>query len=224
MIAPFWEDLSPQEFGVVSCYYQVSQHRFVVEFYRVRQYSPNWAYETFEVMLYDPAYWPTETGDGEIVFQYQLVDDPGSCTIGIENWAQNDGLQYLYDGAYNTNAWAITDGFAIKFTTGATYAVSSGESGITPESYALHQNFPNPFNMQTMIQYELPEPGIVTLDVYNVLGQRIATLAHGRQEAGSHSVPWNGKTDSGLDAASGIYFYRLQAGAFAQTQKMILLK
>jgi aminopeptidase N len=224
MIAPFWEDLSPQQFGVVSYYYQASQHRFVVEFYRVRQFSPNWAYETFEVMLYDPAYWTTETGDGEIVFQYHFVDDPTSCTVGIENWAQNDGLQYLYDGSYNENAWAITNGFAVKFTTGSTYAVPSSGQGITPESYVLHQNYPNPFNMQTIIQYELPEPGMVTLEVYNVLGQRIATLAHGRQEAGSHSVPWNGKSENGLDAASGVYFYRLQAGSFTQTQKMVLLK
>jgi len=224
MIAPFWEDMSPQEFGVVAYFNHVSQHRFIVEFSRTRQYSPNWAYETFEVILYDPAYWTTETGDGEILFQYLDMEDLGSSTVGIENWSENDGLQYLYDGNYDENAWAITDNFAIRFTTGPTYSVPGGVADVTPENYALQQNYPNPFNSQTMIEYQLPEPGLVTLDIYNILGQRIASLLHGRQPAGSYSVVWDGKTDAGLDAASGIYFYRLESGSFTQTHKMVLLK
>jgi hypothetical protein len=224
MIAPFWEDLSPQEFGAVVYHYHQSQHRFVVEFYRARQYYPTWAYETFQVILYDPAHWTTVTGDGEIVFQYQSSDELTSCTIGIENWAEDDGIQYVYNGNYDNNAWEITDQFAIKFTTGPTYAVPEKESQVVPSSYVLYQNYPNPFNSQTVIKYRISQPGMVTLDVYNVLGQRIDRLVDRRQVAGDYTIAWDGKTDTGVDAASGIYFYRLHTGDFTKTRKMVLIK
>jgi uncharacterized repeat protein (TIGR01451 family) len=224
MIAPFWDDLSPQLFGEVSYYNDVTNHRFIVEFNRVRLFNPNWAYETFEVMLLDENYWHTTTGDGEIIIQYQSVTNPTSCTIGIENWDENTGLQYLFNGTYNSNAWSNLNGLAIKFTTGSQYSVPEGKTVQLPINFVLYQNYPNPFNPDTFIRYQLATPGIVSLDVYNVLGQRVVNLVQGRQAAGEHSVVWNGKTTSGLDAASGIYFYRLETGTLAQTRKMVLIK
>jgi hypothetical protein len=85
--------------------------------------------------------------------------------------------------------------------------------------YELAQNYPNPFNPVTMIRYQIPTAETVSLKVYDVLGKEVATLVSGRQEAGNYAVPFNA---SGL--SSGVYFYRLQAGSFVETRKMMLVK
>ena len=93
-----------------------------------------------------------------------------------------------------------------------------------PTTYALNQNYPNPFNPSTEIAFALPSAGRVTLTVYNVLGQAVKTLVDGDLEAGSHQVTWDGTSNGGSVAASGIYFYRIQASNFVATKKMTLLK
>ncbi|MCX6639142.1 MAG: M20/M25/M40 family metallo-hydrolase [bacterium] len=117
MIAPFWDDLSPQILGRVAYYHNASQHYYVVEYDSVRQYTPTSARETYEVILYDPAYYPTSTGDGQILIQYKSVTDPTSCTVGIENPAETIGLQYLLDNSYDQHAAPLAAGRAILFTT-----------------------------------------------------------------------------------------------------------
>jgi len=95
----------------------------------------------------------------------------------------------------------------------------------TPTQFALQQNYPNPFNPLTTIAYDVPAGGAeVTLTVYDVAGRRVATLVSEFRRAGHWSVPWNGTDFSGRRIASGVYFYRLQAGAFVETRKMVLLK
>jgi len=125
MIAPFWEDLSPQILGRVAYYYNPSQHFYVVEFDSVRQYTPITARETFEVVLYDPAYYPTQTGDGQILFQYKNVQDPSSCTVGIENQAQTIGLQVWYNGALDSHMAALQNNTAYRFSTPTSAANAS---------------------------------------------------------------------------------------------------
>jgi hypothetical protein len=88
-----------------------------------------------------------------------------------------------------------------------------------PKSFTLEQNHPNPFNPATTITYGLPARTHVTLKVYNVLGQEVATLANDVQEAGFKSVTFDGR-----DLASGVYFYRLEAGNFSSLKKLLLLK
>jgi hypothetical protein len=93
-----------------------------------------------------------------------------------------------------------------------------------PEQFQLHQNYPNPFNNATVINYTVGvnghSPVQVELSVYNVLGQKVATLVSGRKQAGRHQVEWHAE-----GFASGLYFYRLQADAgFVQTKKMLLIR
>ena len=85
--------------------------------------------------------------------------------------------------------------------------------------YRFEQNYPNPFNSTTSIKYQIPELGLVTLIVYDVLGNEVATLVNEEKPTGSYEITWNAE-----NLPSGVYFYRLQAGSFIDTKKMILLK
>jgi hypothetical protein len=101
------------------------------------------------------------------------------------------------------------------------FQVATGveEQNGAPKEFALMQNYPNPFNPATTIRYDLPRSGYVQLTVYNALGQLMSTLVHENEDAGSHEVRFDG---SGL--ASGMYFYRIQAGGLVQTKKLLLLR
>ena len=92
-----------------------------------------------------------------------------------------------------------------------------------PAIFKLNQNFPNPFNPGTVISYELPSDSPVQLEIYNSLGQRVRTMVDAWQEAGYHGLIWEGTDDSGRGLASGVYFYRLQAGSFTESRKMVLV-
>jgi Cohesin domain/FlgD Ig-like domain/Dockerin type I domain len=108
-----------------------------------------------------------------------------------------------------------------------TKLTSSGEIEIIgkPTSYQLDQNYPNPFNPSTTISYQIPDDNTqVRLVIYNITGQMIKTLVDGNQNAGVFKVVWDGTNNSGAKVSSGVYFYRIAAGKFAQVKKLLLLK
>jgi PKD repeat protein len=107
---------------------------------------------------------------------------------------------------------------SVQFRLEGTVTGAEEENGL-PESYALDQNYPNPFNPATTIRYALPEQARVTLRVFTLLGEEIATLIDEVQEAGFRSVDFDASA-----FASGAYFYRLTAGSFVETRRMILVK
>ncbi len=100
--------------------------------------------------------------------------------------------------------------------------------GALPKVFALSQNFPNPFNPQTVITYDVPEKvgsGVnVNIDIFNIHGQRVKNLVNETKEPGSYSAQWDGRNELGAHVSSGIYFYRIKAGEFVSTRKMVLLK
>jgi hypothetical protein len=111
----------------------------------------------------------------------------------------------------------------------ATDVADDNHTDVLPKNFALQQNYPNPFNPSTEIAYTL-SPTMdgklprTTLNIYNVLGQRVKTLVDEVQPAGSYRVTWNGRNDTGQRVSSGVYFYRLTRGEEAATRKMVLLK
>jgi len=121
MIAPYWEDMSPQRTnsGGVWQWYDEANNLYIIEFNHVEQFAPTGSFETFQTIFYDPAYYSTATNDGRIKFQYKdmsiTAQDEG--TVGIENQLQNDGIEYLYDGDYDLHAHMIEDGMAILVST-----------------------------------------------------------------------------------------------------------
>lgn len=96
--------------------------------------------------------------------------------------------------------------------------------GAVPTDFALAQNRPNPFNPTTEIRYTLPLDCHVKLEIFDILGKRVATIVDEHQQAGSKSVYWHSRSTTGVETSPGIYFYRLQAGDFEATGKMVLLK
>jgi hypothetical protein len=116
MIAPFWDDLDPSAGGDIYAWMDIVNHRLIIQFDEVRHWNSPMS-ETFQVIIYNENYYPTPTNDCPILFQYETVDMPYSCTVGIENYYQNDGIQYLFDSTYAPNAAPIEAGAAILFTT-----------------------------------------------------------------------------------------------------------
>ncbi|HVP37070.1 MAG TPA: cohesin domain-containing protein [Terriglobales bacterium] len=104
----------------------------------------------------------------------------------------------------------------------ATISLEKNEE--VPERFGLSQNYPNPFNPETNISFSLPQESQVNLKIYNIKGQLVKVLADAKLSAGVHSLIWNGKDESGNDVSSGIYFYKLNAGVFSETRKMVKVK
>lgn len=136
-------------------------------------------------------------------------------TIGVTKWLY--GIS-LFD---SNNGWAVGDyGTILHTTNGGVTFIENEENNFTqPKEFLLQQNYPNPFNPSTNIQYSISTTQFVTIKVYDILGNEIATLVNDYKPAGTYEVTFNASKLS-----SGIYFYKLQSGNFVQTRKMILLK
>lgn len=131
----------------------------------------------------------------------------GSCFDG----------QYLYVGQVTSNRIIVYD-------LGITGVEAGGTTQPKPATYALGQAYPNPARGGVNISFSLPRDGKASLTVYNVLGQPVAALLNGAVKAGTKTVSWNARTAKGQLAPSGVYFYRLQAGAFSATRKLVIAR
>jgi hypothetical protein len=363
-IAAFWDDLITNP-GHVFAWSDVANHRIVIQWSRMKNMGGTFQ-QNFEIILYDPAYYPTATGDGPILFQYQAIqeyygpsDDNPYSTVGIENPNRQDGIQIVYWNTYHDPAAAtLQNGRAYLFTTSFQYAppgsnvsilltplnppiqipasggsfnfnvaitnngtspasfaawimqllpggswqgpmlgpvnltmpasytiqrqrtqnvpstapagtytyrgyvgiysnvkwdsssfnytkLSTGDGALVtnwdntgesfdewltdpssslaasdlPATFALHSAYPNPFNPRVTLNYDLPQNSRVTLEVFDLMGRKVATLVDGEIAAGTHQLNWDAS-----HLASGMYLLRMEAGSFQATQKLVLLK
>jgi hypothetical protein len=157
--------------------------------------------------------------NGEVIAAYQTVPSlQGQGTTSSETRYSfiDDGVQTGTTYTYRLRSFDL-NGTLHDYPNEATVRAES----VAPKvyRYELSQNYPNPFNPTTRIKYELKEAGFVSLKVFDMLGREVATLLNERRSAGSYEVTFNA-----ANAASGIYFYRLDAGTFSQTKKMVLVK
>lgn len=124
-----------------------------------------------------------------------------------------------------------TAGYAASYQAGRIYKFAGDRSTSVaeqptalPQGFHLAQNYPNPFNPATMIQYELPHASQVNLAIYNLLGERVRTLVDAQEPAGMKQVTWDGRDEHGERVSSGVYLYRLEAGEFKMTKRLLLMK
>ena len=127
---------------------------------------------------------------------------------------------YVWDFAVSPAYLFIDDIYVIDPTT---TGIQDTRSGIF-SGYDLYQNFPNPFNPSTTINFDLPVTELVKFNIYNNLGQKVRSLTNREFTAGTHQVQWDGHDEFGKEAPAGVYYYQIQAGSFQATNKMLLIK
>ena len=156
-------------------------------------------------------------GDGFLWVGTDKVEkiNPQNGTM-LERYNINPRAAELY---FNEMFWRYneTDNKLLAYSL-SSVGVEKGKDRL-PTNYSLSQNYPNPFNPSTSISYHLPVNGFVTLKVYDVLGDEVATLVNGEKHAGEYEIEFDA-----ANLSSGVYFYQLQAGSLVETKKMLLLK
>jgi methionine-rich copper-binding protein CopC len=168
-----------------------------------------------------PTYKPTLAAGTGPIANLVFEVDPGVEEITLEAITlENPGhfLCFVYQDKNNGVTQTRVEQPEFETVTVALSNVAPGASGM-PTVFSLGQNYPNPYNPTTTIAYDVPAASHVTLSVFNVLGQEVATLVDMDKEAGSYTVEFDGSAVS-----SGVYFYRISADNFAQTRKMVLVK
>lgn len=254
LIAPFWDDLDPNatdSSGNVCYWFDSQNNRFIIEYSRIQHIhdptNPTPAeLQTFEIILFNPEYYPTETGDGEILFQYKKIDNDDQwhnyATVGIEDRDHTNGLEYTYANTYPDAAAPLTDSRAIKFTTdppdtfpfpGIDDQVSHFNSSILSLSV-----YPNPFREKTDIRFQPApssgaRPGIsdmgdkieyTKLKIYDVTGRLVKSFRHTPDALRSTQITWDGTNDREDKVPEGIYFVRLETESHSIMRKIILIK
>jgi hypothetical protein len=182
----------------------------------------------------------SNNGDAQMIGSLQLsapytLDSSQSDALRIMSFvlAESESLELSIgfrpqeEGVYPVNLIITTDDpdnptFTISLMGSATPV--SNEDLVNPAVTQLQGNYPNPFNPETTISFSLKESQFVNIDIYNILGQRVKTLVANEMNKGTHSLIWNGTDNGGRNVASGIYFYKMQAGKYSSTKKMILMK
>jgi hypothetical protein len=147
---------------------------------------------------------PADTLTGKTILK---LNDKISSLTGIIYYSFN---QYKFVPRTNADFGTITD--------------VRSPIDIVPTTFGLSQNYPNPFNPTTRFNISLPEAAHIEVDVYNVVGQKIATILSEERAAGNYSITWNGTSQAGAPATSGVYFVRMQAGKFSAVRKVLLMK
>ena len=193
----------------------------VVSFY-ARSYTDQYGLEKFRVKMSLGGSQPSD-------FQYSLhqgldyLEAPTEWTPYYFNLSDLAGSNIrVAIQCVSTDAYVfMADNFRIDATDDA---VDNNDSQVSPVINNLAQNYPNPFNPRTVIAYSTKQSGKVSLDIFNIKGQKVKTLVNDHQEAGKHSIVWNGKDELGNNVSSGVYFYKLKSGNYTSSRKMILMK
>jgi len=153
--------------------------------------------------------------------QYQMhgsaISSGGGPSSGT-SYSLGSTLGESLTGASSNTANRLYTGFWYVLSQNAVSGIEEGED-LLPKEYKLEQNYPNPFNPATVIKFQLPFSGLVTIKIYNILGREVATVVDGEIEAGYHKIEFSGGA-----LASGIYIYRMETKNYVSVLKMILLK
>jgi hypothetical protein len=214
MIAAFWDDLNPSSGGTIYYAYDSTLGYFIVEFDSVVHYGASTSPEKFELILKDPAVYPTPTGDGEILVQFAQDPLQTDFTLGIENQAQTDGIQIFFDGTLDVHSAPIVAGRAILFTTDLPTGVREAQTPPRTRVTRLQLGMKWTRGRERIV-LALPTAAPVTLRVFDATGREVRTLLRNRTlPAGIHELPLPGGA-----MKSGVYFLRLTVPNQTRTLK-----
>ena len=167
--------------------------------------------------------WSNASADAQSSRVIWYAFDAGFVVSTAPNTAIKSAVGQVMVGSTQQPNDFITSGFLANPLLGGG-VVGVGENEELPLSYSLSQNYPNPFNPSTTIRFEIPLQSRVELIIYNVIGQKIATLFDEEKEAGRYSVVWNGRNETGSDVGSGVYFSCFRAEGYVAVRKLMLVR
>jgi hypothetical protein len=223
MIAGIWDDLDPGNTNAPSDVYyydDAANHRFIIEYFKVEHWPSSYE-ETFEIILYDPVYYPTPTDDGEIIIQYLTTMQQTDITLGIENQAETVGIMYYFDGQYHPYAHEITDEYALRYTTWPPDdnpgVEESGQVGVGKSMFVVA---PNITNSHTVISYTMPLHTHASFNIYDASGRLVRSFDLSTH---SSSISWDCRDMTGRRVAQGIYFVTFNNGDQTETAKVIVV-
>ena len=157
-------------------------------------------------------------------------DSENFCTIPLhrlKDFLYIEGLPSV-SGVWDVMA---TDGVSNTFSFNGPFKLTIDASSVSisdeenlPVKFALHENYPNPFNPTTRIRYDLPQDGNVKMVIYDLKGRKIRDLINRNQNAGFHLTTWDGTNNAGQIVSTGVYIYQIRSGSFIQSKKMLLMK
>lgn len=168
---------------------------------------------------------PAAGGGNTVAHLHFKLDDPTLQSVEIGTFASADPsheLMFVYN-EYVDGVPHVRD-LTPEFVGGQVSLNARTPNLALPTEFTLSQNVPNPFNPSTQVSFALPTAAKVNLSIYNVLGQHVKTLVDTDMRAGYQTVTWDGTDNTGHTVASGVYFYKLNAGDFTATKKMLMLK
>lgn len=162
--------------------------------------------------------YPDANGSPITISQGQTVNIPRVITLN-SSWAASNCRVIVF--VQNNTDKKIQN---VEYIESSSLTSIGEPVGGVPTTFAVSQNYPNPFNPSTRIDYAVSKQSSVSLKVYNLVGQEVKTLVSEQKSVGVYKAEWNGKDNFGKDVPSGMYLYKMTAGSFEQTKKMILIK
>jgi hypothetical protein len=199
-----------------------------------KMFSENWWESLEKINTPEVIGWQCGTGgyavinltDAQMIDAYSFADSPvreemkergpEDDPYPVGHWLPFPINQVRVSGSGEFN-------FSLTLSAGIYTSVGQSDNGVSRQ-FGVCQNYPNPFNPKTVVEYQLPHAAEVEISIFNLQGQKVATLVQGHQTAGSHKITWDGKNESGHRIASGAYLYQMKAGDFVQVKKMLFLR
>jgi hypothetical protein len=216
-----WDDddfvkppVSPSDY--VSLSFKNMNENLSADYRTINNEGQSWDFTAISSKPNEPMHIKTELGgDFPPHFQFFLLDLKSERMYNLKSLTEYDFVLQKNENSRQFRIVAGTDKFLEKNSNGIP---------VIPVEYSLSQNFPNPFNPETTIKYSISNSSNVTLEIFNILAQKVRTLVNKYQGIGSYSITWNGKDNNGILVASGIYYYQIHANNFRSVKKMTFIK
>jgi len=238
-VCAYWDDLIGEAYTIVDTtyhhdmrichYYDEANNRFIIEWNKCFNRFDDISVEKFELILLDPAYYPTTSGNGEMQCNYHTINNPDATsnysTVGIENLIQSDGVLYTYANIYPASATPLENELAIKYTTDPPdpyYAVDEEPAGMK----STLTIYPQPSSGSTVISYYAKDASAtnLTAGIYNIKGQLVKEIIFDSSDNKCRQYTWNCLDDHNKKSPNGIYFVKIHENNSTEIGKIIILR